>query len=161
MHPSLERPLIIFVAAMCIIGTLKAQTNDPMPAQVKYSFEYYDVNSNGVLDPEELSRYVFSKWDRDTDGFLRDTEWKWSASGWHQPFTDANLHDFSFWDHDRDGRLRPDEVQGMLNDTSLLLLWDDNGDGIVDRKELADSLVRIYQHDSTVIDPYAWKIFLD
>lgn len=158
---SIRSALFIFAIAAGTVSILRAQTNDPMPSPVRYSFEYYDINSNGILDPEELSHYVFTRWDRDTDGYLGDIEWQSAVPGWHEPFTDTDIHDYSYWDKDSDGHLRSDEVEIMLKDTNLLFLWDVNNDGVVDKKELADALVRIHQHDENLVGSYEWKIFLD
>ncbi len=153
--------LPVLAAGIFTVSILQAQTNDPMPTPVRYSFEYYDMNSNGVLDPEELSHYVFRKWDRDANGFLDDGEWNFFVPGWRQPFTDTKIPDYSYWDNDNDGRLRSEDVRIMFQDTGFLFLWDENNDGIVDRRELSDALVQIHRHDDSLVDPYEWKIFLD
>lgn len=107
---------------------------------------YYDkdVNDNGIIDSDEFPSYVYSKWDRNRDGFISSDEWDTGRVYWYGPKT-TTVKTYTAWDKNGDGRLDVTEFDSVLADTKLYDTWDVNADKSLDISEYHAATFR--QHD--------------
>lgn len=107
---------------------------------------YYDrdVNNNGIIDATEFPTYVYSRWDRNHDGFISSDEWDSGRVVWYGPKT-TTVKTYTAWDKNGDGRLDPTEFETVVGDTQLYNQWDTNADKSLEIGEYQAATFR--QHD--------------
>jgi len=95
------------------------------------------------LTRDEFEHRVFKKWDRDGDGHVTESEWQEGVDLlWRRP-----QGKWPDWDRDGDARLDFPEVKEGLEKRDLYEQVDTNGDGVIDDKELAAWLFRVFDAD--------------
>ncbi len=104
-----------------------------------------DLNNNGIKDTEEFNRYVYTRWDRNADGFLTDDEWQLSTVRWYPK--DVTYKTYTAWDADGNGRIDPNEFNSMVTTTKLYDAWDANADKVIQGDEYATATFRLYDTD--------------
>ena len=108
---------------------------------------YYDrdANNNGILDSQEFPAYVYSRFDRNGDGFLDDSEWQVSSTRWYgvQP----QYKTYKTWDKNADGRLDATEFDVVVTDSGLYKTWDVNADKTLESNEYAEATFRLYDEN--------------
>ena len=135
-------------------------TQNPDGSVTTTTTTYYfdqDANNNGILDSQEFNRYVYTRWDRNRDGFVTPDEWNVATTRWYAPQT-ATIKTYSAWDKNGDGRLDASEFDVVVKDTNLYRVWDANADNTIESGEYATSTFSLYDlnKDGTItIDE--WK----
>lgn len=108
---------------------------------------YYDrdLNHNGILDDQEFPSYVYSRFDRNGDGFLDDSEWGTSSARWYG--AEPRYKSYTAWDKNGDGRLDPTEFDVVVSDSGLYKTWDVNSDKTLESNEYAEATFRLYDEN--------------
>lgn len=118
----------------------------------------YDSNKDGYIQPEEFTTYLYTRSDRDGDGYMGDEEWKVNTSQWYRPYKDVNYNTYTYWDQDKDNRLDSNEVKTLIEKTGLYSKWDADTDGKVSNEEFEKGTFAAYDDNSDgVINHDEWK----
>jgi Ca2+-binding EF-hand superfamily protein len=121
----------------------------------------YDSNKDGYIQPEEFTTYLYTRSDRDGDGYMGDEEWKVNTSQWYRPYKDVNLNNYTYWDQDKDNRLDSNEVKTLIEKTGLYSKWDTNTDGKVSNEEFEKGTFAAYDDNSDgALSLDEWKAVL-
>lgn len=109
---------------------------------------YYDndLNKNGIIDNTEFPSYVYSRWDRNNDGYLSSEEWNNSSMRWYGSKSDVKT--YTAWDKNNDGKLDPSEFDLVVNNTKLYNTWDRNADNIIEMNEYSAATFDIYDENN-------------
>ena len=146
-----NRGVLLMLAGLVAGGSFSlAQTSAPMPSKVVPSFEYFDRDGSGAIEPEELFSAAHAQWDNNADHFLEDGERAAGMKMWHRALTADD------WPGPEDG------VGGALEYQNIFDLWDRDGDGLIGREEALIALEKISRH-STAAWPAgaAYEIVID
>lgn len=115
------------------------------------TFYYYsdkDANNNGILDAQEFPKYVYTRWDRNNDGFVTDDEWQSNAVRWYGPQKTQYYKVEKAWDVDGNGRLDASEFDNVITTTKLYDTWDKNADKTLTSEEYYEATFRVYDTNS-------------
>ena len=118
----------------------------------------YDVNHDGFIQPEELTTYLYTRYDTNGDGYLGDEEWKVTTTNLYRPYKDVDFNTYTFWDEDKDNRINNAELAALLKKTDLYARWDLNRDKMLDNEEFERATFAAYDvDDSGTLDIEEWK----
>lgn len=121
----------------------------------------YDSNKDGFIQPEEFTTYLYTRSDRDGDGYMGDEEWKINTSQWYRPYKDVNYNTYTYWDQDKDNRLDSNEVKTLIEKTGLYSKWDTNTDGKISNDEFERGTFDAYDDNGDgAISIDEWKSVL-
>lgn len=140
--------------------TVVTTNGDGSTTTTTTSTRYYyanDVNDNGILDSQEFPKYVYHRWDADSDGFLSDEEWNVSTVRWYGP-SNTYYKTYTTWDKNGDGRLDPSEFDVVVTETKLYNSWDVNADSTIESDEYAAATFRLYDlNNDGQLNMQEWK----
>ena len=132
-------------------------TTTTMTARTTYYYTDADLNDNGIIDSAEFPRYVYNRWDMDSDGFVSDVEWSTNTVRWYGPET-KTYETYKHWDKNGDGRIDPEEFDTVMVTTKLYDTWDANADATIENDEYAAATFRLYdQNDDGALSMAEWK----
>lgn len=154
-----NKALLAALAFTSITGfTIQANAAETQTTTRTYS---YDSNKDGFIQPEEFTTYLYTRSDRDGDGYMGDEEWKINTSQWYRPYKDVNYNTYTYWDQDKDSRLDSNEVKTLIEKTGLYSKWDANTDGKVSNEEFEKGTFSAYDDNSDgTLNLEEWKSVL-
>ncbi len=81
-----------------------------------------DPRAAKIVSPEEFSTYVYSRWDKNGDGFISKDEWDYNVSQWYGPKV-TTYRNYTDWDLNHNGQIDPSEFDAALKSTGLYKTW--------------------------------------
>lgn len=137
------------------------EVNTQTTTQTQTRTYSYDSDKDGYIQPDEFTTYLYSRSDRDGDGYMGDEEWKMSTSQLYRPYKDVNYNTYTYWDQDKDKRLDNNEVKTLIEKTGLYSKWDTDTDGKVSNAEFEKGTFDAYDDNGNgALDLAEWKSVL-
>jgi len=139
----------ICLTALLIALPAAAQNGDEMPRselaeRVDRLARDWDVDGDGLIHDEEMTRALFAAWDTDDDRTLAREELTAGRAAWMPGDLEAR---FASFDVHEDGALRWAAFHQALLDAEYVALFDPNRDGIIRRAELTRGLHEALDED--------------
>lgn len=128
--------------------SVAVETNADGSTTTTTTTRYYydrDANNNGILDDQEFPSYVYSRFDRNGDGYLDDSEWQVSSTRWYG--ATPKYKTYTAWDKNGDGRLDATEFNVVVADSGMYKTWDVNADKTLESTEYAEATFRLYDEN--------------
>lgn len=161
MKKLLNKPLLAALLVSSISGYAafaNAEDVETKTTQTQTRTYSYDSNKDGYIQPDELTTYLYSRSDRDGDGYMGDEEWTMTTSQFYRPYKDVNYNNYTYWDQDKDKRLDNNEVKTLIEKTGLYSKWDTNTDGKISNVEFEKGTFDSYDDNSDgMLNATEWK----
>lgn len=108
-------------------------------------FSRWNRDADAGLRDTEFAEGVFGLWDRDRDNRLTEVEWNEGVAGW---FENNEYGTFADWDANRDMVLDATELGEGFNRTGLFGSWDLNNNDWIEENEWNDGLFAMFDADN-------------
>lgn len=127
--------LTAIVLGLITVPAVHAGAQEEVPTETQTRTYSYDSNKDGYIQQDEFTTYLYTKSDRDGDGYMGDEEWEMTTSQFYRPYEDVDYNSYTYWDQDKDNRLDSNEVKTLVEKTGLYSKWDTDTDGKVSNAE--------------------------
>lgn len=122
------------------------------------SYKGLDTNNDGILNKDELFGGLYDLWDVDSDNVVDEEEFNASTQNFFIK-NKVTPRSFDNWDMDSNGEISKEEfreefasiVDVKENETlaqNLFIIWNQDNDGIVERIELENVIIRLDKDDN-------------
>lgn len=151
--------LLLSTAGALVLSmtSLSASAETVKTTEIERTTYSYDLNHNGVIEPDEFQTYVYTRSDTDGDGFLADEEWNANLVTYYDPY-EIEYKTYTYWDKDKDDKLDLSEVDTLITTTKLYAQWDKDKNGQIDTDEFAQGTFRAYDaNNDGTLSVSEWK----
>lgn len=140
---ALGAPALAETTSTTTTVTTKPAISSDATVTHKSGYVAYDMDGDGVLEPDEYTTYSYNVIDRDGDKYITDSEWSDYTTVWYEPLGQdlSKIREFAELDTNADGKVDFEEYKAKP-EVNLFSGWDTDGDGFINDTEYTTVITR-------------------